>query len=343
MADEWQELRVSNDALDDPPELRARMDTEGYVFLKRLFSPDDMLSLRRAMTEKLQEHGWLQAGTDPLDGIAVVEAQCTEGDVNYTDVYHEVYRLQEFHRSGHWPVILDAMGKIIDAPVLPHPMKIARIWFPQYTDHTTPAHQDFVHFQGTFDTYTCWAPVGDCPEELGGLAVVPGTHKVGEVVDHHFSLGAGSLVVDDKVQKGPWLSTNYEMGDALLFHSLTVHKALPNVTHDRMRISLDNRYQSIHEPIAEHMLTPHLSQEMAYDWDDVYANWSDDTLKYYWTGREQATVPRDMSYGERGFAEAVERATQGDPAARLHLERIIRRDPESENGRKAAAALQAAT
>jgi len=169
--------------------------------------------------------------------------------------------------------------------------------------------------------------------------VVSGTHKVGKVVDHHFSLGAGSLVVDEKVQEGPWRSTNYEIGDALLFHSLTVHKALPNVTADRMRISLDNRYQSVHEPIAEHMLTPHLSQDIAYDWHDVYADWSDDTLKYYWKGRDQATVPRDMSYGERGFAEAVERALQGDPAARLHLERIVRRDPTSDNARKAAAAL----
>ena len=127
-----------------------------------------------------------------------------------------------------------------------------------------------------------------------------------------------------------------------MFHSLTVHKALPNVTEDRMRISLDNRYQSVHEPIAEHMLTPHLSQDIGYDWGDVYANWTDDALKYYWTGREQATVPRDPSYGERGFADAVERAMRGDEAARLHLERILRRDPTSDNARKAAAALAAA-
>ena len=65
------------------------------------------------------------------------------------------------------------MGKIVDGPVFPHPAKIARIWFPQFTEHTTPVHQDFVHFQGSFDTYTCWAPVGECPIELGGLAMLP--------------------------------------------------------------------------------------------------------------------------------------------------------------------------
>ena len=59
--------------------------------------------------------------------------------------------------------------KIVDGDVLVQPQKVARLWFPQFTDHTTPPHQDFVHFQGDFDTYTCWTPVGDCPIELGGI------------------------------------------------------------------------------------------------------------------------------------------------------------------------------
>ena len=75
--------------------------------------------------------------------------------------------------------------------MLPHPQKIARLWFPQYTEHTTPMHQDFVPLPSSFSTYTFWAPVGDCPLELGGLAVLPGSHKIGKVREHHFSLGAG--------------------------------------------------------------------------------------------------------------------------------------------------------
>ena len=50
---------------------------------------------------------------------------------------------------------------------MPHPMKITRLWFPQYTDHTTPFHQDFVHFQSNLEVITVWTPVGDCPMELG--------------------------------------------------------------------------------------------------------------------------------------------------------------------------------
>ena len=226
------ELRVSNDAMNDPEELRHRISEEGYLFFKRLQDPDKLWALRREMLTTMQEGGWIVAGTDPMDGIADISTQCTEGDPEYTDVYHEVYQLQAFHRSGHWHEVVDMVGKILGREVLPHPQKIARLWFPKYTAHTTPIHQDFVHFQGNFQTYTCWAPVGDCPIALGGLAVLPGSHKVNKVMEHHFSLGAGSLCVNEDELSGEWHSTNYEVGDTLIFPALTIHKALPNLTED---------------------------------------------------------------------------------------------------------------
>jgi len=50
-------------------------------------------------------------------------------------------------------------------------------------------------------------------------------------------------------------------------------------------------------------------------------------------------VPRDLSYSERGFAEALELAKQGDERARLHLQRAIERDPTSERGQAASEVL----
>ncbi len=172
---QYQELRISNDIMEDADALRERIDDEGYLFFKQLQRPEKLLELRQQMLTVMQEGGWLIAGTDPLDGIADVSQQCTEGDVEYSDVYHQVYRLEAFHRSAHWPEVMEIMAKVAGKPVLPHPHKVARLWFPQYTAHTTPIHQDFVHFQGNFETYTCWAPIGDCPIELGGLAVLPGS------------------------------------------------------------------------------------------------------------------------------------------------------------------------
>ena len=340
MAELLKELRVSNDAMNDPEELRHRISEEGYLFFKGLQDPDKLWALRREMLTKMQEGGWLVAGSDPMDGIADISAQCTEGDPEYTDVYHEVYKLEAFHRSGHWHEVVDMVAKIVGREVLPHPQKIARLWFPKYTEHTTPIHQDFVHFQGNFQTYTCWAPVGDCPTELGGLAVLPGSHKLNKVMEHHFSLGAGSLCVREDELSGEWHSTNYEVGDTLIFPALTIHKALPNLTEDRLRVSLDNRYQAVDDPIAEHMLEPHLNVFNSLKWEHVYQNWESDALKYYWKDHDLTILPRDFSYGNKGFEEALALARDGDEGAILHLNRAIKRDTTTELAQRAAAVLQ---
>ena len=325
MSEVLKEFRVSNDALDDGEELRRRIAGEGYLFFRGLQDGARMLALRRDMLSVIAEAGWLVPGTDPADGIADPARACTEGDPEYTPVYSAVYKLESFHRAGHSPEVLDLMGKVIGQPVLPHPQKIARLWFPQFTDHTTPVHQDFVHFQGNFDTYTCWAPVGDCPIELGPLAILPGSHELEGVLDHHFSLGAGGLKIDPGELDGEWYSTDFEIGDTLVFNALMVHRALPNLTADRLRVSLDNRYQAVSGTIAEHMLQPHLQRFSGLAWDEVYAAWSGSRdLRYYWEGLGLETRPRDFSYAERGFEEAVALARQGDEWGRIAMQRVVR-------------------
>ena len=136
MSEALRKFRVSNDALDDGEELRRRIAGEGYLFFRGLQDADRMLALRRDMLSVIAEAGWLVPGTDPADGIADPSRACTEGDPEYTPVYSAVYKLESFHRAGHWPEVLDLMGKVIGQPVLPHPQKIARLWFR--SSPTTP-------------------------------------------------------------------------------------------------------------------------------------------------------------------------------------------------------------
>ena len=325
MADENRNLRVSNDVMDDAAELRRRIADEGYLFFKGLMNADKLRQLRYEMMSAIQQAGWLIAGTDPLDGIADVNMRYTEGDSEYTAGYADVYRLECFHRSAHWPEVTNMVAKILGGPVMPHPQKVARVWFPKYTEHTTPTHQDYVHFQGSWNTLTCWAPVGDCPIELGGLAVIPKSHRVKRILEHHFALGAGGLIVDETEHDDVdpvWHSTNYEMGDALFFPALTIHKALPNYTEDRLRLSLDNRYLKVGEEIADHMLEPHGPSNLT--WDEIYRDWEHDDLKFYWKNYDNPVVERDLSYGKKGFAEALNLARSGNQDAIYMLKRAVK-------------------
>ena len=340
--DQCTELRVSNDAQADGDELRRRLDDDGYLFFRRLLDPPGLIDLRRRMLTVMQVGGWLVDGTDPVDGIANPNARSTEGDLEYTDVYHEVYKLQAFHEIAHCREVMDLLELVRGCSMMPQPQKVARLWFPKFTEHTTPIHQDFVHFQGTHDNLTCWSPIGDCPRELGGLAVLRGSHKVDRVLEHHFSLGAGSLHVDPSAHEelnDQWHTTDYEIGDTLIFPALTIHKALPNVTEDRLRVSLDNRYQRVGDPIAEHMLNPHLSSMSPLSWEDVYRDWDSDEFQYYWKELDPPVLPKITSFLDQAFAEAVKLAEDGDERAMLHLKRLATRDAESEQGRIASSVL----
>ena len=79
-----------------------------------------------------------------------------------------------------------------------------------------------------------------------------------------------------------WYSTNYEVGDTLIFPALTIHRALPNYTGDRLRLSLDNRYQAVGDLIAEQMLVTHGPSGLK--WEEVYEDWKSDEIQVFLEG-----------------------------------------------------------
>jgi ectoine hydroxylase-related dioxygenase (phytanoyl-CoA dioxygenase family) len=111
---------------------------------------------------------------------------------------------------------------------------------------TTPPHQDHWYTGGTTNLWTVWIALTEIPLALGPLAVLPGSHVKGLVP--HDGQGAGrqgvQVIEDEQFAAAPLAA-----GDAIVFNCLTVHRALPNVTRDRVRLSVDYRYQPANEPI----------------------------------------------------------------------------------------------
>ncbi len=331
------EMKVSNDALNEPEELRRRIDRDGYMFFRGLLDPEVVWNLRVRVLEVLRERGWLKAGTELVDGIADTSKICVEPEPQYLDVYNHVLKLEAFNRLAHQPAILRLMETLIEETVLVHPMKISRLIFPQNTAFSTPPHQDFVPIQGTTDTYTCWIPLGDCPREHGGLTVRAGSHERG-VYELHLTRGLGGMAMDIDKVPGDWVTTDYRLGDALVFHSLTVHKALPNQSPDRFRLSVDYRFSPSSQPIVEKELVPTYN---LISWEDVYAGWESMDGQYYWKEFDLDVVRFDWRHEETVHAEAFEAAQRGDDMGRNAFQRIISRHPDAEKRRAAEEALQA--
>ena len=175
---------------------------------------------------------------------------------------------------------------LLGGPAMPQPGIRARVMFPSGIAKTTPPHQDFIFIQGTPEVWTCWIPLGACPHSMGGLAVLRGSHKRG--VLPVFQVAAdGSLSIEADALDGDWHSSPFELGDVLFFHSKTAHQGLPNVSGDRVRLSVDYRYQKKTDPTMENNLRVHGGR---LTWEQVYENWESDDLQYYWKANERETV-----------------------------------------------------
>jgi Phytanoyl-CoA dioxygenase (PhyH) len=322
------ELTDSAGLLGDPGALRARMAEDGYLFLRGLLPTAEVARVRAEILAVCRAHGWLQPGGRGDAGHVDLDASCIPADESYDALYGEVISLQSYNELAHAAPIVDLVQLLLQADdVIPRPAKRSHLIFPQDKAGATPPHQDFPHEQGTEDAYTSWIPLGDCARELGGLAVWPGSRGRG-VIRHGFVPGVGGLGIrTDRIADVTWLSTDYRIGDVLLFHSLTVHGALPNRTLDELRISADFRYQRASDRFAAHMLRPTGGR---LDWEQVYAGWDSDEHQYYWHGLNLVGEPYDHRYYDERDREVFALARQGDPHAAKFLVIIGNRNPDPE-------------
>ncbi len=290
----------SSELKGDGEAVRRRADSEGYLFLRDIVDKQPVLEARRNITAVLHEVGWIDAGSDP-DQAITSHPPHVSGEPEFSPVYDKVQMLESFHTLAHNEAILEVIGHLLGDDVLLQPSNIARFIFPTNLEQTTLAHQDFVHIQGTPDVWTAWLPLAECPHSLGGLSLLTGSHK-GGILPVSRSLGAGGLRAHFEKIGGQWVSSPFELGDMIFFHSHTVHKGLPNLSGNRLRLSVDFRYQRAFDPVMDKVLTPHQGR---LTWERVYMGWKSDRFQYNWKRYSLTPVPKVP-------VRVVEKTPQGD-------------------------------
>jgi len=283
---------ASNDLLDDAAALRARIEAEGYLFLRGILPVAVLQQLLDDVTAVLQAIGWIRGGAARLEAESLV-LPCREGESRYFEALDKIQQLESFHALAHEPALLAVMELLLGEGAFPHPLGVMRLVFPNNPEVTTPPHQDYRNNQGTPRLTAAWIPLADCPLECGPLAILPGSQRLGLLpLDFHLGPGNRQAVLPAGVIESQWVSADFKAGDVLLFPSLTVHKALPNQHPSRMRLSVDFRYQPEGEALTEQSLNPHFGRQQ---WEQIYRGWSSQRLQYYWRQKRYAVVPWDAS------------------------------------------------
>jgi ectoine hydroxylase-related dioxygenase (phytanoyl-CoA dioxygenase family) len=326
----------STDIRDDGAALAARMARDGYLFVPGLLPRAAVAAVRAEFLELAAAGGWLAEGQPVEAAIADLAHACKDPEPDYIRVFRPMWALESLHRLKHHANVLALFERLFGEPVLVHPLLVARNIFPQTErfDFTTGSHQDRIHIGGG-TSYAVWVPLGDCPRDQGSLIIAAGSHRQG-VRDFTISTGAGGLTTVEDFA-GQWAGSDFAMGDAVIFVDTVAHKALPNRTRT-LRQSFDARYQRLSDPIADVSVRTYGD---IMTWDEVYAGWARDDLKYYWRAQGARVVPYDRQYYDKRDAIAFDLAARGDRVARDTLLRIIQRDPDSAKRGRASRLLVA--
>jgi len=262
-APESADFRVANPCLGNGAKLRELFQTDGYLFVKGCIPTSEIQLIHGRVRHALHKANWLESAEDrvPVPGMTT-----TIGEDAFWPGLEAILRVPEVCRLTESAGLRAVLSDLFGEPVLCHPRRIPRAVFPSNPWGEVPAHQDLPYMQGTFDQVTVWIPFHDCPRAAGPLEVLAGSHLEG--MREMYGGGRFRCAATRVDAADPrWRGGDYAAGDALLFSSLTVHRARQNHS-GRVRLSMDSRFQPVNSPMCEHVLEPPFHPNVA-EWPQL--------------------------------------------------------------------------
>lgn len=249
-------LREANALLHDPAALHARMEEDGYLLIRGLHDPEKVRAVRRLILEDLDANDQIDRDYPVMDGVVKAGARGA-----FFGGSKALTRNQVFLNMVESPEVMGFFAHFLQGDVLTFDYKWLRVIGP---GDYSGAHYDICYMgRGTLDLYTCWTPIGNVTYDMGPLAILAGSHRdpsfdkvkatYGKMdVDRDHVTGAFSNNPVELVDQfgGQWLTSEFEMGDVIIFGMFTMHASLTN-TSNRYRLSCDTRYQRADEPVDE--------------------------------------------------------------------------------------------
>ena len=236
-------FRSVADAREAPAILRARAERHGYLFCPGLLSPRAVHELRDAVLALARDLGWLDPAVPWRSGRAIPGiALGAYDDPRWIEFLRVMLGHPSFTSLRADPGLLAMLGTILGGSAESDAGDFLRVVSADRPEHTTVAHQDHFYLPGISPRWTVWVPLGDCPLSLGPLALWPGSHAEG--LQPHQGPSSSQRAVD--VPSGTvWAAQDLAAGDILVFHWLTVHRALPNQSSGNLRLSATYRYRAV--------------------------------------------------------------------------------------------------
>ena len=234
------ELADSGGLIDDAAGLRRRLADDGYLFFRGLLPAAQVSAIGQAVLGELRAGGWADDR-----GIPSIQPRAVNSmDALADPAFRAAMFGPAFNQIPYLPALRQVVRRVLGPGSFSYPAKVLRAVYPerpQARPRGRYVHYDYA-VSGVQDMLTSWIPLVDIPVRLGGLAVQPGGH-----------LGPPRRPRPLSPAEPGWATTSYEPGDAIIFHCLTPHAALPN-HGSALRISGDFRWQRPDQPVPAELI-----------------------------------------------------------------------------------------
>ncbi|MDE0026171.1 MAG: phytanoyl-CoA dioxygenase family protein [Spirochaetaceae bacterium] len=239
------ELVDSSPLRHDPAALRARLATDGYLFMRGFHPRADALAAARWTLEAIARQGGLKAGSDVADGLIGAENR-NFPFFRQVEVSHGAPILNVVDSHATFAFFEALFGK----PVLTFDKRWLRCMAKGGHNHF---HYDNVYVgRGTPNRVTVWTALNGAELDGGPLVIGLGSNRHRRLIETYGATDMDRDLTDAVFTADPrelvddfgftLATTRYQPGDAIIFGMFMMHSTAPNLS-DRYRISIDTRYQ----------------------------------------------------------------------------------------------------
>lgn len=227
-------------------EQRSDFNRDGYLFVGSFLSSEDVEKYNDRLVQIMNREV-----DKPENMLVMKDIAIAKGRVKADAGQDQVQKIQDIHNDEVFKDLL-RLPKILDyaenwtGPNIQsvHNMVINK---PPNLDGRHPLHQDLLYFpfRPAEKIVGIWIALSDTRRENGTLAVVPGSHKGGELHDHetpsHMEEGINLAYEGVKeIDISKRVHIEAKAGDALFFHPLLVHGSGRNRTQDYRRVFISH-------------------------------------------------------------------------------------------------------
>jgi ectoine hydroxylase-related dioxygenase (phytanoyl-CoA dioxygenase family) len=243
---DWRAVR------DQLPQLLAR---DGYLVLRNALPVDLVKAARQDVLERLASVGEIAEPIEAAVATGTSHREAMHPDLNA--YWRSVCESAVLRTATHGPALAEISAAVLGGPTKPFDF----LWLRTMLEgRASPLHFDHVYMnRGTPNMITIWVPLGNVAVEGGPLVVVEGSNTFTDLQDQYRGVdvdrdGLPGSFPNDAVafaasRGARLLTTNFNIGDVILFDMFTLHGSCDNrMGGGRVRLSCDVRWQLAGEP-----------------------------------------------------------------------------------------------